>query len=177
MSSAIYLNHLRNTGMLNHNPYYEFFRDSIGKGDNQYKTYRSGIGDFVRIAPDFRRGYGILSRDDDYDGRYQLGSGFGSFFGRLFRFSKPLLRRGLQEALAIGTNVAKDVLDGANVKASLKSNVKKRVTETLPPHVATLVNKSIGSGKRKRSSRHLVERSRHKQKKVKLNYPALKLIP
>lgn len=177
MSSAIYLNHMRNTGMLNHNPYYEFFRDSVGKGDNQYKTYRSGIGEFVRISPDFRRGYGILSRGDEYDSRYQLGSGFGSFFGRLFQFSKPLLRRGLQEALALGSNVAKDVLDGANVKASLKSNVKKRVSETLSPSVAAIVNKTIGSGKRKRSSRHLVERSTHKPKKVKLNYPALKLIP
>lgn len=169
---------MRDDSMVDHNPYYEYFRDSVGKGDNKYKTFRSGVGEFVRISPDFRRGYGIVSRDALFNSRAQLGHGIGSFFGSLFNFAKPLLRRGAKELLNLGSNVANDVLSGENFKDTLKKHVKGKINEKLPPTIAAEVNKRIGLGKRKISR----GKSSHKQgakkkRRTLLDYPALKLIP
>lgn len=180
MSEAIYIDHMRDDSMVDHNPYYEFFRDSVGKGDDQYNTYRSGIGEFVRISPDFRRGYGITSRGDiPFNARIQLGTGIGSFFGSLFNFAKPLLRRGAKELLNLGSNVANDVLSGENFKDTLKKHVKGKINENLPPPIAAEVNKRIGLGKRKisRSKSSHKQGSKKKKRKTLLDYPALKLIP
>jgi hypothetical protein len=169
---------MRDDHMVDHNPYFEYFRDSVGKGDNQYNTYKSGIGDFVSLSPDFRRGYGISSRDTMYNPRVQLGAGIGSFFGSLFNFAKPLLRRGAKELLNLGSNVANDVLSGENFKDTLKKHVKGKINEKLPPPIAAEVNKRMGLGKRKISR----GKSSHKQgakkkRKTLVDYPALKFIP
>lgn len=169
---------MRDDSMVDHNPYYEFFRDSVGRGDNHYNTYRSGIGEFVRISPDFRKGYGIISRDSPYDARTQLGTGIGSFFGSLFNFAKPLLRRGAKELLNLGSNVANDVLAGENFKDTLKKHVKGKINEKLPPPIAAEVNKRMGLGKRKISrSKSSHKQGAKKKRRTLLDYPALKLIP
>lgn len=178
MSEAIYIDHLREDHMVDHNPYFEFFRDSVGQGDNKYNTYRSGIGEFVRIAPDFRKGYGIISRDSEYDTRVQIGTGIGSFFGSLFNFAKPLLRRGATELLNLGSNVASDVLAGENFKDTLKKHVKGKINEKLPPTIAAEVNKRMGLGKKKASRGKSSPRQGAKKKRRPLvDFPALKLIP
>jgi hypothetical protein len=152
-----------------HNPYYEFFRDSVGKGD---KLYHAGLGDIYSTVPDLQSGYGVLTRSSMFNGqRVQLGTGIGSFFGKLFQFAKPLLKRGAKEVLKIGTNIANDVLEGNDAKTSIKKHVKQKVDELLPSSIATAVNKRIGSGKKGRSKRKPVVRKRRVTKRDK--YPVL----
>lgn len=171
MSSAIYIDRLRKESV-SHNPYYEFFRDSVGKGD---KLYHTGLGDIYSSIPDFQSGYGILTRASLLNiNRVQLGNGIGSWISRLFQFAKPLLKRGAKEVLNLGTNIASDVLEGANPKASFKKHIKNKVQDLLPEHVAVEVNKRIGSGKRKVSRPRTSVKKRRKIKKE--SYPALGLI-
>lgn len=170
MSSAILLDRLRREPV-GHNPYYEFFRDSVGKGENMY---HSGLGDIYSAVPDTQSGYGILTRSSSMNNtRVQLGNGVGSIFSSLFKFAKPLLKRGAKALLNIGSNVASDVLEGENIKSSFKKHIKNKVEETLPPIIASEVNKRIGSGKRKGIKKRTVRRRRSSSKK---NYPALSLI-
>jgi hypothetical protein len=168
MSSAILIDSFRRESVT-HNPYYEFFRDSVGKGD---KLYHAGLGDIYSTVPDLQSGYGILTRSSIMNGqRVQLGTGIGSFFGKLFQFAKPLLKRGAKEVLNIGTDIANDVLEGNNARTSVKKHVKRRVQELLPTSIADAVNKRIGSGKQRRSKRKSSAGKRRVTKRDK--YPVL----
>ena len=167
MSSAIYINSLRKESVA-HNPYYEFFRDSVGKGDN---LYHAGLGDLISTLPDTYSGYGLMQRNRYYHTRrVQLGAGW---FSDLFNKAKPLLLKGLKfgakHVADVGSKVANDALSGVNIKDSLKRHVKDKVEDVLPESVASMINKRIGSGKRKASKKNLVKRRRRK-------YPVLGLI-
>ena len=172
MSSSILLDSFRRESVV-HNPYYEFFRDSVGKGNNMY---HAGLGDLYSNVPDFQSGYGILTRSSLIQGsRAQLGNGIGSFFGRLFQFAKPLLKREAKEVLKIGTNIANDVLEGQDAKTSVKKHVRKNVEKFLPSVIANEVNKRIGSGKKRISKRKSVGQ-KQRVKKQKTKYPVLSLL-
>lgn len=177
MSSALYLEKLRDQSSPT-SPYYIHFDKSVGGSPPP------GIGNIYSNVPDFQRGYGILVRHGYPTARAQLGSGLGSFFRRLFNFSKPFLKRGLKEAVNIGTNVVRDVaLDGADVKTALKNRVSDRLNEVLPG----VADKLLGSGRKRRSTRRAavkrVYHVRKRNKRVKKRggghkkYPALDLIP
>jgi hypothetical protein len=171
MSSAIYIDRIRKESV-SHNPYYEFFKDSVGKGD---KLYYSGLGDIYSTVPDMQSGYGLLTRASLLNNsRVQLGNGIGSWISRLFQFAKPLLKRGAKEVLNFGTNLASDVLEGSNPKASFKKHLKNKVNDILPEGIANEVNKRIGSGRRKLSKKKAGVRHTRKNKKSK--YPVLGLI-
>lgn len=172
---------------LSHNPYYEFFRDSVGKGSN---TYYSGIGDIYSSVPQFQRGYGVLTRGSVTPYRPQLGYGWGSWFSNLFRFAKPLLQRGVREVADLTSKVANDTIQGVNIKDSLKRRAGERASELIekvPEAFTGLIRKTKGSGIRSRSLRSTVQRSggkkrhilfnnRRKKLKKKASYPALDLI-
>lgn len=168
-----YLERMRSYPMV-HNPYDDLDKSVQGSG---------GIGDVYESLPIFQRGYGggaggVYTRSV-YQ-RSKLGYGIGSFFSRIFSFAKPWLKQGLQHAIDIGSNVAKDALAGENLKSSLKTRIKERI----PEKYSALVDKTIGSGKRKnrrisRAVKHGGEKKRRPRrgKKKSVKYSALKLIP
>jgi hypothetical protein len=178
MSSEIYLEYLRSLPVSS-NPYYKYFKNITGRG--------SDIGDVYSNNPDFQRGYGVVTRRALGTSRVQLGGGIGTWFRNLFQFAKPMLTRGLKGALDVGTKIANDVIDGENVKASFKKRVKEKASTSLHPVVSNLVNKTIGSGirasssklssvKRKRLSAG-AKKNRKVQKRLKVTFPGLSLIP
>jgi hypothetical protein len=69
------------------------------------------------------KGYPVIARR-----RYQRGHGLSSIFGGLFKASMPLLKKGAKtlghEALKTGLNIAKDVVQGRNIKQAAKSRLK-----------------------------------------------------
>lgn len=193
MSSVFYLNKMRNESVM-HNPYYEFFRDSLGKGNNLYVT---GTGDIYRNLPDFQRGYGVVRKDTLFPGRVQLGTGLWS---TIFNFAKPLLRkalpyvakgmkevaklsssdlvrRGINEAVDMSSNIAQDVLSGANIKDAVKQNIKTTLKSKLPDQFSGLIDKTIGTGRRRKKYRNKKVALSRKKTKRKNIYPGLNLIP
>jgi hypothetical protein len=202
MSSALYLQQVRSSP-LSHNPYFEFFRDSVGKGDN---LYYSGIGDIYSAVPEFQRGYGILTRQSASATRSQLGYGFGSWLSNIFRFAKPLLKRGLkdvaqplmsrgiQEMADVAGKIASDTLQGAKFSDSMRKRTTEKAQELIekaPGAFSGLIRKSKGNGIKSRSSQsrlkggrrerrlllvHQPSKSEKKRKKVEFSYPGLKLI-
>lgn len=58
--------------------------------------------------------------------RVQKGHGIGGVFSRLFKGARPILTQALKtagkELFKTGTNIAKDALQGKNLKESVKSN-------------------------------------------------------
>lgn len=153
---------------MGHNPYYEFFRDSVGKGDN---TYYSGIGDIYSTVPEFQQGYGVLTRGGLYPQRTQLGYGWGTWFTNLFRFAKPLLKRGVKEVADLTSKVASDAIQGKNVKESLKKHASTRASELIeqaPEAFSGLIRKKGGSGLKSRSQRAAVQVATSKKRKFVL---------
>jgi hypothetical protein len=168
MSSAMYLNYLR-TLQVDDNPYYHHYKHKIGKGN---------IEDIYSNSPDFQRGYGLAIRGSMVKRRPQLGKGIGSWLSNLFRMAQPYLKSGLKTVLNVGSNIASDVIDGENVKTAFKKRVKEKVSATLPPQISNIVNKTIGSGKRKGSKRRSVAGvKRVKKRQKKHSFPGLHLIP
>jgi hypothetical protein len=59
--------------------------------------------------------------------RYQRGHGLGSIFGGLFKAAMPLLKKGAKtlerEALKMGLNIARDVVQGRNIKQASKITI------------------------------------------------------
>ena len=63
--------------------------------------------------------------------RFQRGYGLGSIFRGLFRWAIPHLQQGAKvigkKALQTGVNVAKDVLDGDNIKTAISKQAKQAI--------------------------------------------------
>jgi hypothetical protein len=174
MSSELYLEYLRSLSV-DDNPYFNFYKSTTGKGS---------IGGIYRNEPDFQRGYGVTVRRLKLRKRSQLGSGIGSWFSNLFRMAQPYLKSGLKTVLNVGSNIARDVIDGENVKSAFKKRVKEKVSATLPPQLSNIVNKTIGSGKSCGSKRKSVAANKHSAKKSAVSkrrklktFPGLNLIP
>lgn len=196
MSSAIYLDNLRKQSVI-HNPYYEFFRESIKQtgSDAVGNIIGLGFGDVYKTLPSSQRGYGVFIPSYYHNNQHvQLGGSLASLFHRLFSFAKPLVtrgiesavkltqnpmvRRGVREAVNFGTNVAKDLIEGQDIKQSLKKNIKEKVSELLPSQYADIVNKTIGSGRKKNSRKRALSTRTRKKRRTIVNkkYSALKLI-
>jgi hypothetical protein len=174
MSSEMYLDFLR-TVAVDDNPYYKYYKRTMGKGS---------IGSVYRNEPDFQQGYGVTMRRSKGRRRGQLGGGIGSWFSNLFRLAQPYLKTGLKTVLNVGSNIARDVIDGENVKSAFKKRVKEKVSTVLPPQLSNIVNKTIGSGNRVSSKRKSVEHCAKTKKKKKcvtkrrkLTFTGLNLIP
>jgi hypothetical protein len=191
MSEVILLDKIRSAPVA-HNPYYQYFKESIGRGD--------GIGDVIHSVPSFQRGYGIVNPIHFYQDRDQLGAGIGSFLMNLFRFTKPILRKGLHQVVDVASKVANDTIEGKNVKESLRRRAKEKTEELIgkiPRAFSGVINKSPGNGvqvstgsgaghKRRKNyqtsprlvkKRHITDSAGNKKiVKSKCKYPLLKLL-
>jgi len=117
------------------NPYHLYFKNSVGYG---------GSVDFEGIGPLYRarrgvRGYGEFSRN--IRGAGVLGNIF-SFFKKM---ASPLIKAVAPSAIETVTNVAKDAIDGANIKDSLKKHASteaKKLLGKVPDSFSKLLTKS-----------------------------------
>ena len=89
--------------------------------------------------------------------RIQRGYGLGSILGGLFRKALPYLWKGAKyagkTALRTGANVANDVIDGQNIRASIKARsaqAGKRIANNVTDSILSKVGVQAGRG-RKRS--------------------------
>lgn len=175
MSSAILLDHLRNEP-IEGNPYFAFFKDSVGRGGGG--DYHPGIGNIFSSLPEYQRGYGILPRGSIPFGRVQVGEGLGSFFVNMFRRAAPMIQSAAKHlfrgAAEIGRDTLSDALAGENIKSSLKKHVKTKISSSLPTPIAEELNKRIGSGKKRVSKSRSFSSKRRKKSGKK--YPVLGLI-
>jgi len=82
-------------------------------------------------------------------GRSQRGHGLGSLLGGLFRNAMPMIKRGLatfgKHAIKTGLEIANDVVEGENIKAS----AKRRIPHGIKRLAQTVTNQS-GSGHKRR---------------------------
>lgn len=187
MSETILLDKMRSAPVA-HNPYYQYFKNSIGKGNG-------GIGDIIHSSPSFQRGYGgIQNPAHFYYDRDQLGEGIGSFLMNLFRYAKPMLRKGMHQVVDVASKVASDAIEGRNVKDSLQQHTKEKANQLirkLPKAFSGIINNpsanalqvSTGSGtKRPRRHRYspVPAKKQHlaskKKVKKKEKYPLLRIL-
>ena len=83
--------------------------------------------------------------------------GIGNFFASLFRSAMPLMKKSAKylsrEALNTSVRTAHDVMEGKNLKASLKKNLRKSGEDILDKTYTYVKKKMSGKGiKRSRSS-------------------------
>ena len=85
--------------------------------------------------------------------RIQRGYGIGNFFKSIARFAIPLVKRGAQaigrRALGAAVDVGHDILEGKNVKQSIKSRGIKAVKDIVHQGVKQPGSQSGGGRKRK----------------------------
>jgi hypothetical protein len=117
--------------------YDSYYLSQTGYGSNSNEiSYYSGLP--------FQRGYNILTR-------------FGS------RFAIPFLKYAGKKTLETGKNIIKDILSGADFKATVKSNLKRLASESLSD-ASEMVNQSGSRVKRRKKG----------NKKLKLTFKNLK---
>jgi hypothetical protein len=108
-------------------PYYDFFKDSIGKGEGKYYT---GIGEPYRISYRYQKGYGLLGST-----ARTRGDGFGNILSSIWRMAFPMLKTGAKKlgtaALDVATNVASDALAGKDIKDSAKEHLTSKGVELI----------------------------------------------
>lgn len=152
--------------MAEENPYHLYFKNSLGYG---------GSVDFDGIGPLYRarrgvRGYGQFS----HRGTGVLGNIF-SFFKSM---AKPLLNAVAPSTIETVTNVAKDAIDGLNVKDSFKKHAAteaKKLLGKVPDSFSKILTKSSQPTDENTSSSTAVEQSRpslKRQRPRKLRQPA-----
>ena len=86
----------------------------------------SAIGEIASFVPHYHivRGYG---RRGIYP-RYRLGYGWGQM---ILRFFRPVLKRGLHGAINLASKVASDVIQGQDLKQTVKKHAVQTVRDIL----------------------------------------------
>ena len=86
----------------------------------------SAIGEIASFVPHYHivRGYG---RRGVYP-RYRLGYGWGQM---ILRFFRPVLKRGLHGAINLASKVASDVIQGQDLKQTVKKHAVQTVRDIL----------------------------------------------
>ena len=107
--------------------------------------------------------------------RIQRGYGIGNFFKSIARFAILLVKRGAQafgrRALGAAVDVGHDILEGKNVKQSIKSRGIKAVKDIVRQGVKQPCSQSGGGQKRKtpikaKASSKSISRSQTKKRKT-----------
>ena len=103
--------------------------------------------------------------------RYQRGSGFGAIFGPLLRSIMPIAKTvgkvvGKQ-ALRTGAAVASDVLQGANLRDSIKTHGKAGLKRLVRKGTRRLTQKGRGLGTRPKGPEKTIKRIARKKKPIK----------
>jgi hypothetical protein len=127
------------------NRYYEYFKEAVGKGDGQYYA---NIGEIYRMRPGIQRGYGQFVVGSRLQGRYKRGMGIGSAIMSLFKRAVPLLKVLGSRAVDLASNIAKDTIQGNNVKESAikhASNEANTLLSNAPSTIANFLNNNTPS--------------------------------
>ena len=92
-----------------------------------------------------------------YGARMQRGYGIGSIFKSLARYAIPLFKQGAKvvgkRALQAATEVGQDVLQGKNVRESVKAHRGKVVKDFVEQGARTLLRQTGHGSKRRQSQR------------------------
>ena len=144
---------------IKHNRYYVHFRNSLGYGlqaepdFGQFYSYKSGL----------QRGRGQLFLR-------RRGLGFASFFTSLFQKASPLLKSFGSKAVDVVSNIAKDALQGENIKDSAAKNITQAISSAFTNNSTKEVNKPILQNPPKRKRIGPVISSSVPKKKFKSEY-------
>ena len=106
-----------------YNRYYLYHKHVVGEGIAN-EQYIPDLGPVYTYRAGLRRGRG------QYFIR-RRGLGLASFFSSLLQRATPLLRNIGSHAVDVVSNIAKDALQGENIKESAIKNIKKAVTPTI----------------------------------------------
>lgn len=137
---SIYYDHFKTSMKLNNQPkdYYTHFRNKKGRG----RTSDDDIGSIYKASLS-QRGYGLRDFDEI--------EGYG-FWQDLWAIGKPLLKEGLRffgtKAVDTAANVARDAIEGKNVKESAISRLaeaKDDVIAQVPGTITGLFRKRHSS--------------------------------
>lgn len=118
---------------LKYNPYYHYLKFMVGDGFND-NTYIPGVGAVYSYRTSLKRGAGHRFF------RRHRGLGFASFFTSLFSRAAPLLRKIGTHAVDVFSNIAKDTIQGENIKSATTRNLKEAI-----PALSKIVNPTIPS--------------------------------
>lgn len=128
MSAQLFIKEIANSPESDTDSYYEYFKDSIGKGNGKYFN---GIGEVYRSSSRYQKGYGLLGTSQSAF----RGEGLGNILSSLWRVAFPMLKTGAKTlgsaALDVATNVASDALKGRDIKESAKEHLTTKGTELL----------------------------------------------
>lgn len=105
-----------------HNRYYLYFKHSSGEGLDYGEKYVPSLGQIYSYNPGLQRGRGQLFLR-------RRGLGFASFFSSLIQRATPLLRNIGSRAVDVVSNIAKDTLQGTNLKEAAIKNISKAVSD------------------------------------------------
>ena len=123
-------------------------------------------------------GYGDYPSLQTYRGTsYQRGYGIGSIFSSIIRgitplFQSPFVKQATKSLLNTGLQVGSDILQGQNLKDSMKSRFNQTGADLMDKVVQGMRNQS-GSGRRRRK-RKMANNSVVAVKKRRKNYPIKK---
>lgn len=128
MSNQLFIKEIAHSPESDSDSYYEYFKDSIGKGNGKYFN---GIGEVYRSSSRYQKGYGLLGTSQ---ASYR-GEGLGNILSSLWRVAFPMLKTGAKTlgsaALDVATNVASDALKGRDIKESAKEHLTTKGAELL----------------------------------------------
>lgn len=134
MSQQLFIDQIAHEEPDSHS-YYEFIKDSIGKGSGKYYN---GIGEVYRATSRYQKGYGMLGMSGNR--HRHTGRGLGNILRSLWRTAFPMIQTGAKKlgtaALDVATNVAQDVLKGRDIKESAKEHLTTKglkLLETIKP--------------------------------------------
>jgi hypothetical protein len=122
------------------NPYYSFFKETIGRGSGKYYT---GIGHVYTTRRGLQRGSGFFMPGAPMFNK--RGMGFGNVMRALFRMATPILKVLGSKAVDVASNIAKDTIQGENIKDSAVrhvSNEGKQLLGRVPSSIRNILDKS-----------------------------------
>lgn len=125
------------------NKYYGHFKAVTGGG--VYDGYYTNMGQVYKTRPGVQRGYGHHMVNPRLSSR-QRGLGFGSTLMSMFRMAAPILRALGSKAVDVVSNVAKDAIQGSNIKESVVKRGKDGVNDIIagaPAAFTGLVTKGV----------------------------------
>jgi hypothetical protein len=156
------------------NRYYTYFhREITGHGlDDDYEPNIGSVYNY-RIGLE-RRGRG------QYYARHR-GFGLGSFFSSLFHRATPFLRNLGTHAVSIVSNIAKDAVQGENIKESAIKHITKAVAPVVDNLLATKPQPPLSpqqpvSNNRKRKKTITASSIKQKTRRNNPSYSALNKI-
>lgn len=128
------------------NPFYDQFKLECVKGGGLRDE--DDLGEFYRGSL-YQRGYG-LGFEEPFFGNDMYGYGLGQTLSNLFQMAWPLLKRGMKylgtSAVGTAADIARDVIEGKNVKQSAREHVTKTAQDILAKAPKAIREGVRGSG-------------------------------